>query len=745
MISRTLLKSALAAAIITGATTAATAQQTAISPTPQRIAWSQKAFDRPQHISLKGAETADTDAVAALLSQFAKGKGVKVVIGERGDKAVRAVADSIPDHPQGYYLRVRPGEVIIAGNDPTGTYYGVQTFLQVASQPEVMSVDITDWPSTPFRGVVEGFYGNAWSFDDRVDQFAFYGRNKLDTYIYGPKDDPYHRAKWRELYPAEEAARMKALNDEARRHKVRFVWGIHPAGDHQWNDADNEATVRKFEQMYDLGFRNFSIFFDDVFGKQADGKLHAQYMDYVKRHFIDRHPDIELFIMCPSLYNKAWKGSFQPSYLADISVMDPSIKVMWTGNSVVDMIDVADMEWINPQIGREAFIWLNYPVTDYCINHLLMGPFTGNEPEATAMVSGFTANPMEYARASKLSLFSNADFLWNPSAYDPQKSWLLATERLQPGRADAFRKFCLYNVDLGQNTHRLRRLNESPELKALIDAYEHPMSRAYLPEAAEAFAAEFAALGAAATTLLEAAPTDSMLTEIRPWIEVARMLGRRGVLVTEMYNDLFKADSVSFVRHYLDYASLTDSASKIASRDFPGSVKVAYPMVGSLYAEPLLRRGVSIMTDEYRHRFGYRTDVFPQLALENGSYRLRHDGKWLGNPDAGSTGGRPVWQTAEDDVNPDRQIWRVTYDPATGRYSLVNAKDGRYVNERGAFTVSDTSNPFDAEWHTFVIERTDNGFTLRQGGNAGKKYLTPDSDGLAPAEAPATIEFIPVK
>ncbi|WP_437440307.1 hypothetical protein, partial [Paramuribaculum intestinale] len=85
------------------------------------------------------------------------------------------------------------------------------------------------------------------------------------------------------------------------------------------------------------------------------------------------------------------------------------------------------------------------------------------------------------------------------------------------------------------------------------------------------------------------------------------------------------------------------------------------------------------------------------------------------------------------------------YDPATGRYSIVNAKDGRYVNERGAFTVSNSSNPFDAEWHTFVIERTDNGFTLRQGGNAGKNYLVPDSTGLAPAETPATIEFIQVK
>ncbi len=190
MTHNTILKAALALTLMAGVATGATAQQTSISPTPQRIAWGQKAFDRPSAIDIKGIDKADRDAVDALLSQFAKGKGVKVTIGQRGDKAVRAVADSIPVSRRAIFLRVRPGEVIIAGNDPTGTYYGVQTFLQVASQPEVMSVDISDWPSTPSRGVVEGFYGNAWSFDDRIDQFAFYGRNKLDTYIYGPKDDP---------------------------------------------------------------------------------------------------------------------------------------------------------------------------------------------------------------------------------------------------------------------------------------------------------------------------------------------------------------------------------------------------------------------------------------------------------------------------------------------------------------------------------------------------------------------------
>lgn len=694
------------------------AQIVDISPVPRQIEWGNKAFDRPSSFKMVGLSTADPDAVAALTSVFPEGKGVKLTIGERGDKAVEKVKSRIPDKPEGYYLQVTPKEVIIAGNDANGTYYAVQTFLALAQSPEVMSVEITDWPATPNRGVVEGFYGNAWSFDNRVSQYEFYGRNKLNTYIYGPKDDPYHRGKWRELYPADEAARMKALNDEARRHKVKFVWSIHPAGDHSWEEDDNLATVRKFEQMYDLGFRNFAVFFDDVFGAQADGKKHAAYMNYIKENFVDKHPDIESLIMCPSLYNKAWERSFQPTYLEDISVMDPFIQVMWTGNSVVDMIDVADMEWINPRIGREAFIWLNYPVNDYCINHLLMGPFTGNEAAVTSMVSGFTANPMEYAEASKVSLYSNADFLWNPESYDADASWERALRELMPDHTDAFRTFCLYNVDLGQNTHRLRRLNESPALKNLIDRYESQMNTGYSAEGAMQIAAEFGRLEAAAAELEAAASSSAMLSEIQPWIEAARLLGGRGKAAVEMYRALADGDSKKFVDSYLGYAALTDKAGALTSRDFEGSIKVAYPMVGTLYAEPFIRRSVGKMIDMYKNTHDYRLDVFPELAVEPGNYRIKFGDAFLGNPDAGAKGGNPVWQDAEDDVNPDRQIWRITYEPEVDRYSIVNAKDGRYINELGAFGV----NPYDASWNTFTIERVGDSFSVRNGGNGGDAY-----------------------
>lgn len=712
------LKSFLLSAAFLLASGNIVAQKVDISPVPRQIEWGGKAFDKPASFKFNGHATADPDAVNALSAVFKNGKGVKLTIGERGDKAVASVASKIPAQPEGYYLSVTPKEVIIAGNDANGTYYGVQTFLAIADSPEVMSVEITDWPATPNRGVVEGFYGNAWSFDDRVSQYEFYGKNKLNTYIYGPKDDPYHRGKWRELYPAEDAARMKALNEEAKRHKVKFVWGIHPAGDHSWEDDDNQATVKKFEQMYDLGFRNFAVFFDDVFGAQADGKKHAAYMNYIKENFVDRHPDIESMIICPSLYNKAWERSFQPTYLEDISVMDPFIQIMWTGNSVVDMIDVADMEWVNPRIGRDAFIWLNYPVNDYCINHLLMGPFTGNEAAATKMVSGFTANPMEYAEASKVSLYSNADFLWNPDAYDADASWERALRELMPEHTDAFRTFCLYNVDLGQNTHRLRRLNESPELKGLIDRYEVQMNQGYSAEGAAALADEFVKLRQASEELESAAPGNPMLSEISPWIEAARILGSRGEAAVAMYNALGKGDNKGFIDSYILYADLTKKASALTSRDFEGSIKVAYPMVGTLYADPFIRRSVGKMIDTYKQTSDYRLDVFPELPVESGSYRIKLGDSFLGNPDAGGRGGNPVWQDAEDDVNPDRQIWRITYDPEVDRYSIVNAKDGRYINEVGAFGV----NPYDAAWNTFTIERDGDNFSLRNGGSGGDSF-----------------------
>ena len=47
-------------------------------------------------------------------------------------------------------------------------------------------------------GVIEGFYGPPWTWSARAEVLAWGYQRGLDLYLYGPKDDPLHRERWRE-------------------------------------------------------------------------------------------------------------------------------------------------------------------------------------------------------------------------------------------------------------------------------------------------------------------------------------------------------------------------------------------------------------------------------------------------------------------------------------------------------------------------------------------------------------------
>jgi hyaluronoglucosaminidase len=258
---------------------------------------------------VKGLKTADTDALALLQKKFnLDGKKIKLVIGERGDKAVKKYDALIPQKNEGYYLSISPEEVVIAGNDERGTYYGTQTFLQIASGKEVMCVTVSDYPDVATRGMVEGYYGNPYSEEDRKSMFEFFGKQKMNTYIYGPKDDIYHRAKWREEYPAAEAAKIAEYAKVAKANKVDFVWAIHPGNDIKWNRTDSLNMIKKLNAMYELGIRTYAVFFDDIWGEGTDATRQAGLLNYISDEFVKKHSDVAPLILCPTQYNKGWSS-----------------------------------------------------------------------------------------------------------------------------------------------------------------------------------------------------------------------------------------------------------------------------------------------------------------------------------------------------------------------------------------------------------------------------------------------------
>ena len=270
------------------------------------------------------------------------------------------------------------------------------------------------------------------------------------------------------------------------------------------------------------------------------------------------------------------------------------------------------MQWINNQIKRKAFIWLNYPVNDYCQSRLLMGKTYGNGLNINDMVSGFCSNPMEYAEASKVSLYSIADYTWNMPQYDAQKSWQRAMDYLMPTCKEAFRFFCQNNVDLGKTGHGLRREGESPQF---LKSGQSPLF-------------DFMLLDASADALLaDSVNHPEMLREIGPWVESMKLLAHRGMQVMQMSMALDRKDSVAFIGHYKAQASIEQKQKAITSRDFEGSIVKAKPVVSGDVITPWVNETCANLVKAYKKEYKYGLDAFPVQSIEEGEYFIKVNGE----------------------------------------------------------------------------------------------------------------------
>src|ERR687888_781940 len=66
------------------------------------------------------------------------------------------------------------------------------------------------------RGIVEGFFGPLWSMAHRKAVFQFGAARGMNTYLYAPKDDLYHRVRWMQPYPPRQWKNLLQLIGEAQ-------------------------------------------------------------------------------------------------------------------------------------------------------------------------------------------------------------------------------------------------------------------------------------------------------------------------------------------------------------------------------------------------------------------------------------------------------------------------------------------------------------------------------------------------
>ena len=527
-----------------------------LHPAPQQMSATGDSISIPtdyrMYVFEEGADEPALKLLYSFLPYSAEKAGFGIYVGARGDKSVKKFSRNIPQKAEGYYLKIDDNNIVVAGADRRGLFYGVQTLLQLVENGKLPAVEITDYPDVPYRGVVEGFYGKPWSHMARLRQLEFYGRNKMNVYIYGPKDDPYHRTPdWRIPYPEEEAERMMELVQAATDNNVIFYWAIHPGQDIKWNDEDRDNLLQKFEHMYQLGVRGFAVFFDDISGEGTKADKQAELLNYIDDNFIQTKHDVAPLIMCPTEYNKSWT-KLEGGYLATLGErLNKDIHIMWTGDKVVETIDMETLDFVNPLIKRKAFIWWNFPVSDYVQPHLLMGEVYGNGLDIKDDISAFVSNPMEYAEASKIAIQSIADYTWNMEAYDSRESWLQAIRDLMPENAEYLKTFVSHNSDLGPNGHNFQRM-ESEEIAPALDTLlnEFRDNGTVNRQAYEQVARECNNIITASYMLLTAEDNRPLAKEIKPWLRYFRELGEYGCAVLDMVRTAAEKDTESFEAAY---------------------------------------------------------------------------------------------------------------------------------------------------------------------------------------------------
>lgn len=248
-------------------------------------------------------------------------------------------------------------------------------------------------------GVIEGFYGRPWSWQQRQDNVEYLGARGYRFYMYAPKADPYLRTRWREPYPEATARDLAALAAWSRLHGVRFGIGLSPAGLHHDFGSEAKLTLaRKIEELEELGIDELALLFDDMRGD--DPELASKQVEIV--HWAASRLPGRRIIMCPSYYSDdpvldRVFGARPQGYLDQLgSSLDASIDVFWTGEEICSReISVAHVQRVSEQLQRKPLLWDNYPVNDGArmSQYLHLRAFTGRPAELRDHVVAHGINP----------------------------------------------------------------------------------------------------------------------------------------------------------------------------------------------------------------------------------------------------------------------------------------------------------------------------------------------------------------
>ena len=371
-----------------------------------------------------------------------------------------------------YVLEVRsPRQITVLCSGEKSAFYALCGLSQQASAGQTLQPgSYTHAPLFRTRGYIEGFYGTPWTHAQRIDMLKTMAKKRMNTCYHSPKDDPFLREKWAAPYPETELQKLRELLFAAEENHITLYWCVSPGLSIRYASEDDfNALLRKTRQVYDLGFRAFGLFLDDISDTLSDAADRERYGELVNAHIdlIERYhaalkamdPGVRLTV-CPTQYH----GRGDEYYISKLGCgISSEISVFWTGRDICSRDQTAaEAIRFGDHTRHKPLYWDNYPVNDEAMTYEMhLGPLINREPDLWKYAEGLIMNCMEYPACSKIPLSTAADYLWDPENYDPEASFRSAVsaavgEENAPAFgviADAMRRSCL----LDENAVLLKR------------------------------------------------------------------------------------------------------------------------------------------------------------------------------------------------------------------------------------------------------------------------------------------------
>lgn len=251
----------------------------------------------------------------------------------------------------------------------------------------------------PPLGIIEGFYGPLWSWQERRQVVRALAPHGYRNYWYAPKADAFLRRRWSEAHPDPVASDLADFAGFCRDQSVRFGVGLSPF--EIFNNFDQPAKAAltdKLAALDQIGVTNLAILFDDMKSDTPD--LAVRQADII--HWVAQRSGADQLTVCPSYYSDdpvldRVFGQRPEHYLEDLGrALDPSVQVFWTGEEVCSReISPGHLQRVSEALGRKPVLWDNYPVNDgdRMSRHLHLRGFTGRPAANRAYIAGHAINP----------------------------------------------------------------------------------------------------------------------------------------------------------------------------------------------------------------------------------------------------------------------------------------------------------------------------------------------------------------